>query len=423
MHSYFRSKGYRALMNAAIFDGIGTSLFNIVFIIYAGSLTFKTVAVSLASFITYIPQIINVFLGYYADNTHHKYQWMMLSRIAQFGLFAMLTVLIDMRSSIGLFGILLVINILSDCVGEFSSGLELPYFRYLIPDDELNGAMGFATATQTTFQIVFQGIGAVLIVWLSYDYSLFGGINAVTFLLAAIVIWGRRSIFKGIDPQLKVNQPKEKVATKPSIWESLLTTGKFMKSKKIVVVILSFAFAINTIASGMDGLLNVSLLHNQNLWFGNYGNSVALVNITLSVGIILGAIIQHDFLSKTTVTRLVAYVSGMLVFLACAFIFGKSILLIVICCVISGYLLGKINPRVSTMFLKIIPNDRLGASMGFINMVVLIGAPIGSGFFLTIANLGQSGIFYSWLIFGICSSGLMVACVAIGFHIDEAAEF
>ncbi len=30
MHSYFRSKGYRALINAALFNGIGNSLFNIV---------------------------------------------------------------------------------------------------------------------------------------------------------------------------------------------------------------------------------------------------------------------------------------------------------------------------------------------------------------------------------------------------------
>ena len=109
MHSYFRSKGYRALMNAAIFNGIGNSLFNIVFIIYAGSLSFKTAAVSIASFITYIPEMIIVVLGYYADNTHHKYEWMVLARVSQFTLFIGLALMIGLPGSTLVFGGLLAL--------------------------------------------------------------------------------------------------------------------------------------------------------------------------------------------------------------------------------------------------------------------------------------------------------------------------
>ncbi|GED93920.1 major facilitator superfamily transporter [Lentilactobacillus buchneri subsp. silagei] len=410
MHSYFRSKGYRALMNAAIFNGIGNSLFNIVFIIYAGSLSFKTAAVSIASFITYIPEMINVVLGYYADNTHHKYEWMVLARVNQFTLFIGLALMIGLPGSTLVFGGVLAINVISDCLGTFSGSLELPYFRFLIPNEEMNDAMGFEMATETTLQMVFQGVGAVAIVWLNHNYGLFGAINAATFLIAAIVIWTRRSIFKGIDPKLSVNQPKS-ATPKQSLLKSLIVTGHFMMSKKVVVVILAFAFVMNTIASGMTGLINVSLLHNQALWLGNYGNIVALVSISMSLGMILGAVIQHDFLANTTVVRLAAYISWMLVFLAATFLTGISIVLIAVVSVITGYLLGKINPRVSAMFIKLIPDDRLGASMGFINMVLLIGAPIGSGFFLTIANLGSQGVFASWLIFGICSFGLAVAAM------------
>lgn len=42
-------------------------------------------------------------------------------------------------------------------------------------------------------------------------------------------------------------------------------------------------------------------------------------------------------------------------------------------------------------------------------MVALAGAPLGSGVFLTIANLGKSGLFSSWLIFGITSFLIAVA--------------
>lgn len=419
MHSYFRSKGYRALMNASIFNGIGNSLFNIVFIIYAGSLSFKTLAVSLASFVVYIPEIINVFLGYYADNTHHKYKWMVLSRMIQFGLFILLAFLIGMHESLFIFGILLLINVASDCLGNFAGGLELPYFRHLIPDMELNGAMGFENATQTTLQIVFQGLGAVAIVWMNYNYGLFGAINAATFLIAALVIWIHRSIFRKIDPQFKVNQSVEK---KEPVFSSMLTTGKLMWTKKIIVLLMGFGVVMNTFFSALDGLVNVTLLHKQQLWFGNYGTSVAIVNISMSVGIVLGSLIQHDFLIHTKFSTMVAYLSLMMIGLGTCFISGGSIWPIAVLIFISGYVLGKLNPRASSMFIKLIPDDRLGASMGFLNMVMIIGAPVGSAFFLTIANISQNGIDISWIVFvtGMFLTG--IAAVIARLKVDESDE-
>ncbi|MEG2254394.1 MAG: MFS transporter, partial [Vagococcus sp.] len=49
MHIYLKNKGYRTLTNASLLNGIGNSLYNIVFIVYASTLSFNTLAVSLAS--------------------------------------------------------------------------------------------------------------------------------------------------------------------------------------------------------------------------------------------------------------------------------------------------------------------------------------------------------------------------------------
>ncbi len=119
---------------------------------------------------------------------------------------------------------------------------------------------------------------------------------------------------------------------------------------------------------------------------------------------------------------MITYVCFMLVVLAGYFVTGKSILLITILSFTSGYVLGKLNPRVSALVIRIIPDDRLGASMGFVNMAVLIGAPVGSAFFLTIANIGSRGITYSWIIFGICALLLGIAGVIAGIKVDESEE-
>ncbi|WP_321384567.1 hypothetical protein [uncultured Enterococcus sp.] len=69
---------------------------------------------------------------------------MILSRIAQFILFAGLTLLIRLPATFSLFLVLLMINIISDCLGAYGGGLQLPLLRRLLPEEALDEAMGFS---------------------------------------------------------------------------------------------------------------------------------------------------------------------------------------------------------------------------------------------------------------------------------------
>ena len=68
MHDYLHNRGYRALITASVLSGIGDSLYNIVFIIYASTTPFKTLAVSLASMATFLPNLLSMVTGYWADS-------------------------------------------------------------------------------------------------------------------------------------------------------------------------------------------------------------------------------------------------------------------------------------------------------------------------------------------------------------------
>ena len=67
MKVYLKNSGYRALINSTVLSGIGDSLYNIVFIIYAASVPNKSLAVSLASFATLLPSLLSVVTGSLAD--------------------------------------------------------------------------------------------------------------------------------------------------------------------------------------------------------------------------------------------------------------------------------------------------------------------------------------------------------------------
>ena len=141
MHEYLKNKGYRAIINASLLSGIGDSLYNIVFIIYASSVPNKKLAVSLASVATLIPGLLAVVTGALADKTKHKVYSSIIVRFIQCALFILLAVLIGVQRSFPIFLVLLLINIISDTLGSFGNGLGMPLLQKLLPAEELNSGL------------------------------------------------------------------------------------------------------------------------------------------------------------------------------------------------------------------------------------------------------------------------------------------
>lgn len=384
MNEYLTNKGYRALTNAALLNGIGNSLFNIVFVIYASTTPFKTLAVSLASMALLVPSLLNILTGYMADRTKQKTRWMILSRVAQFVLFGLLTVLIRLPATFPLFLLLLMINIVSDCLGAYGGGLQLPLLRRLLPEEALDEAMGFQMATQTLIQIIFQGLGAWAIVLLGYDFSLFGLINAITLLLAGLAILQHRTILRKAEPTSTQGDKTEESAE--SFGSSLKTTLGLLYSNRFLKIIMLFALAVNTLGACIDGLMNISLLEVTQLLLQNYGNTLAIISITVSFGTILGSLITGDFLKNVSTLRIVSYTMTALAFLALNFLWLKNVWLMLGCLFLIGYLSGKINPRMSAYMMREVDEERLAVTNGIFTTIVLLGGPVGQVFFLGIAN-------------------------------------
>ncbi|MGC6769747.1 MFS transporter [Enterococcus sp. LJL51] len=393
MNEYRKNKGYRALINAALLNGIGNSLFNIVFIIYASTTPFKGMAVSLASMALLIPSLLNIITGYLADQTRHKTRWMIISRIGQFLLFILLTIAIRLPSSVPLFLLLLFINIVSDCLGAYGGGLQLPLLRRLIPEELLEEALGFQTATQTLVQIIFQGVGAWVIILLRYDFSAFGLINAGTFLLAGAAIFQQRKLLRAAEP----NHHSIKTQAKSGFKSNLLETLQLLYTNRFLKIIALFALAVNTLGTCIDGLMNVSLLTIEPMWLGNYGNTLAVIGITLSAGIIIGSLFTNDFLKSVSTLPLISATMVVLGVLALNFLIFKHSLLMIVCLFIVGYLTGKMNPRVSAYMMRQIDEKQLAVTSGIFNTLVLLGGPVGQAVFLGIANTLTP--VFSWQIY------------------------
>ena len=402
MHEYLTNRGYRAILNARLLSGIGDSLYNIVFIIYAATMPFKSLAVTLAAMATSVPTMLSLLTGSLADRTHAKTRHMVATRLGQMLLFLSLAVMILLPASFPLFLSLLLINIVSDSLGQYGNGLTLPLLHRLIPAKELNTALSFQSATSSTVQLVFQGLGASLIVLLNHNYALFGLLNALTFLLAAVTLVFRKK-------QLKQAEPPVTTGKSQPVIGNIRAVLKFLAGNQFLFAVILFAMLVNTLGSSVDGLMNITLVQEPDLWLRDFGTTVAIINVVFSVGLIFGALFAKDGLQRLSTFKLLSLLMAAIVGLSSSFFLLHSIVAALGFSFVTAYLMGKINPRLATVMMRQVPEQQMGTTAGVVNLAALIGMPVGQVIFFTIANLASAHV--SWIVMAGLATGLFLVLI------------
>ena len=402
MHEYLTNRGYRAILNASLLSGIGDSIYNIVFIIYAATMPFKSLAVTLAAMATSVPTMLSLLTGSLADRTHAKTRHMVATRLGQMLLFLSLAVMILLPASFPLFLSLLLINIVSDSLGQYGNGLTLPLLHSLIPAKELNTALSFQSATSSTVQLVFQGLGASLIVLLNHNYALFGLLNALTFLLAAVTLVFRKK-------QLKQAEPPVTTGKSQPVIGNIRAVLKFLAGNQFLFAVILFAMLVNTLGSSVDGLMNITLVQEPDLWLRDFGTTVAIINVVFSVGLIFGALFAKDGLQRLSTFKLLSLLMAAIVGLSSSFFLLHSIVAALGFSFVTAYLMGKINPRLATVMMRQVPEQQMGTTAGVVNLAALIGMPVGQVIFFTIANLASAHV--SWIVMAGLATGLFLVLI------------
>lgn len=402
MHEYLTNRGYRAILNASLLSGIGDSLYNIVFIIYAATMPFKSLAVTLAAMATSVPTMLSLLTGSLADRTHAKTRHMVATRLGQMLLFLSLAVMILLPASFPLFLSLLLIDIVSDSLGQYGNGLTLPLLHRLIPAKELNTALSFQSATSSTVQLVFQGLGASLIVLLNHNYALFGLLNALTFLLAAVTLVFRKK-------QLKQAEPPVTTGKSQPVIGNIRAVLKFLAGNQFLFAVILFAMLVNTLGSSVDGLMNITLVQEPDLWLRDFGTTVAIINVVFSVGLIFGALFAKDGLQRLSTFKLLSLLMAAIVGLSSSFFLLHSIMAALGFSFVTAYLMGKINPRLATVMMRQVPEQQMGTTAGVVNLAALIGMPVGQVIFFTIANLASAHV--SWIVMAGLATGLFLVLI------------
>lgn len=421
MQIYLKNRQFRALTNSRFLSAIGSVLFNLVFLVYAQTLPFKTLALSLVSFANLLPTLLMIVNGYWADHTppRKRLRAVLGLRGVQGVLYLGLALLIQQPGTLWTFTILLLINLGSDLVADYTEDLLLHYEKSVLPEQSsYQDALGFSAGVGNIISMLFQAVGASLIVLLHNNFALFGVINATSFLLAGGVLLRDRRTFAQIDQA--ATRAQQTVAADPeSLHEGIWHALRIVYADRPMFAMVMLALGVNTLGTAQDGLASVLLANTPRLWFGTFGTTIALISIASSLAMTAAALFMHDGLQHASLPALTAISLIALVFFAIDMVWWQQPLVMVVTMTIASYPLGKINPRLQSDVFAKVDAQHLASTISVISTVSLIGAPLGNVVFLGIANLSTPQL--AWVAFGVCALALAIAAILVARRFSHAA--
>ncbi|QBO36150.1 MFS transporter [Periweissella cryptocerci] len=388
MNEFLHNKLFRSVAASAYVNQLGTSLYNLVFIIYASTLPYKTLAVSLATVVTTIPTVFQMFTGYWADKSKNKIRATLRTRLIQIVLFGMLTYFVQDKQVLTIFIVLLVINLASDLLGEYSNGAELTILKHIVPEEKLNEALSISTAFAQLIMIVGQAAGVALLTLVKYNFSIIAAVNVFTFVISFMLILVK---YRGLNEAVPVGTDTTENSEEREVDVGFVKNVKRMiadlRNSNGLLQLIFWFFLVNNILTVTEAVSAIGLLHSPTLWISSYSTTMALFGVTTSVGTIFGSIIRKDPLMKKSFATVTNVLLAFVMIVVVNFVVVKSVIVFFAGMFFIGYVFGKLGPRFSAMLMKNSNPKRMAITAGTVNTLIVIGGPVSQIIFLGIANL------------------------------------
>ena len=411
MNIFLKNKLYRLFAISSAFGNAGRTLFDIAFIIYATSLPNPELAVSIVSIATTLPYIISFILGYFADQTKDKYNRILSTRFYQFLLFSLFASVCIYGVQWWIFIVLVFVNVVADILGGYNSYLSMSINTRLVRKEQLSEGLAFISSINNTISLAGKAVGVFVLGLLSYNYSYFGMLNAVLFLIAFLILAKYKNEMKAEIGSFKVDN-KEKVSTKRFLKDTIENFKILREIKKIYNFVMLF-LGMNFYSSAMFALLLVILVKNETLLFGNVAYTITLLEIVEVFSTIAGGVYQISFyknmsLRNNAILEIILFIMyvGNLLMLQNKFI-------LVILTVIIGYFEGISNPKLDALILQSVPEEKQTSIYSIFSTVITISVPIGTTVILFFANaISASFALYSLLL-------LLIIVLMYSFKVKE----
>jgi MFS family permease len=372
------NKSFRSLFFSRIFNEFGASLFNIAFLVYAAGYNNATIYISLAAITAALPNFLPAFTGFLADKTPDKKRAMFLSSWLQTGLFLFMAMLVSFRS-MPVFLICCLINIMSDLLASYKSGLQMPIIQARVSKKEIQTAFGAFQGLASVFQLVGQPLGVALLALFQNSFMTLSLINAGSYFLSGLVLLESRKYldidFQQTTESFQFNLKK--------IWQDVQSVFAKDGSKSGTSLIFC-VLLMNFIANGILAMIELAM-KDYNPFGNNYGFAVMVFNVAFSLGIFSGSILMNDLLKKSTLRTILLLMFPLYILFAMTLtnlgLLAAAVLFAI------GYVFAKVNPKFSSYMMAVVAAENLAKVAGSITTLFASFSSAGIFVFVALANI------------------------------------
>lgn len=389
MNVFLKNKDYRRLSIANFLSNAGDILFYLAFMTYASKLKNYSLALSLIAISESIPRLFDIIGGYLADKTYNKFKNIFLMAVVRFILYGLVGILfVTNISQWSLVIAVVIINFISDTVGSYSGGLNVPLIVEVVGQEEFAEAEGFTNGISQVITTVAQFIGSGLLLFLSYSNLAF--VNAFTFLFAGVLY---ASV--GLRKKKEISFKNVQEVNEQKFWATMKSSYiQIRKSSGLLSVVLVIAL-LNGALSAIGSLLPIVMAgHRSTMLISTYSFTLALIGLIVSAGAILGSTLGLQLFKKSTVFFMVLMAIALSVMTTIAGIFANILIILpfyfLLAAVVSIASLKMQQWLVTTIDQKI-----LASSVGLLNTIVMATAPVMTTILTTIS--GTTNVKYALL--------------------------
>ena len=396
MKLLLRHQAYRVLSLSRFFNAFGASIYNLVFVVYASTLPEASVAVAIANVVMMLPTLFTVFVGIRADYTRDKVKWMTYVGLFQAILF-FLAALVVQQASFFAFSTLCLINVISDVASDFAGGLRMPLVKEKVAESDLMEAYSFSQFITYISAIGGQAFGVWLLGVSTQNFSLVAGINAIFFLVSALILFLGRAELSLSTPLVDSKSLKSE---KLSIKDQFLTIYRnlrlvFLKSGQKNFGFMLFAvLLINALGGALGGIYNIFFLSHSLLNF-SYTEALFISQVCALVAIIISSLTGNDYFGKQSLPRLMMWATVGLSLIGLANVFNQVVLGLLFL-FSTLYVSGKVSPKISALLMKNLAPEVLARTSNFLGLLFTLSIPVGTACFSLIAVWN---IQLTWMLF------------------------
>lgn len=352
---------------ALLSNNIGNSLFSFALPLFILKITNSPIHLSIVTALNTIPYLIaSLPFGYFIDH-FNKLKTIMICDICNFFIYLFLAITLKMNLSTSyiIFAIYFVtfINGMSNVARGISETSIIPE---LFEERHFAKANSFVFSTQYLCSTIMPAIGGVI--YTLVDLSVFALVNAITFLLCAVIMFSMKSNHQ---PTIQINDNKK---LSYNLKDGILSGLKVVCRKKNLLLPLVFAACTNLLTANFSNdyiyLLKNVLQYNSKV--------IGIVQSVIAVAALGGSFAISQLYKKFSFQQLFFNSLLLISLTMIALSIYPSIYIIIICLAINYFVRSCSNILVITNRQFSTPKEYLARADGVYKMILLGASSFGA---------------------------------------------